>query len=338
MTNLTSGSIISLEPNQILLGSGTSQWSQTSQHQNVFYFPDFFLQNQSLYRTHSIYQTYTHQQFIPELQKKNYHPIEWEPLDRSEFNQAFVDVQKKFASGELQKAVLYVMATGRGKIAVPNVLESMMQFGLNRPVFLYGYWDQDEGMLGVSPEILMNIQEGKLSTMACAGTCRNDQDLSEFLNNPKERNEHQLVIDGIQESLSPFGTVQLGDLRAVSFSHLSHLITPIEVNLEGDYQLDPLVQALHPTPALGAYPKKQGTGWLRKYDKMIPRCRYGAPVGVIRDGGKQVQMYVGIRNIQWKGDEVRIGVGCGIVAESNMDQEWEEIQAKLHMTKEMLGL
>ena len=66
--------------------------------------------------------------------------------------------------------------------------------------------------------------------------------------------------------------------------------------------------------------------------------RYGAPVGYIEEGGKDSRCLVAIRNMQWKDNWIGLGAGCGIVPESRLDLEWEELQLKIQSIKEILGL
>ena len=92
---------------------------------------------------------------------------------------------------------------------------------------------------------------------------------------------------------------------------------------------------MHPTPALGAFPRRPGMEWLKEYQQKIDRRRFGAPVGyAIEDA--QAKCYVAIRNVQWTKNQMLLAAGCGIVATSQYDAEWAEIKLKLQAIKEML--
>ena len=99
---------------------------------------------------------------------------------------------------------------------------------------------------------------------------------------------------------------------------------PIEVILEQPIDFKAATTALHPTPALGAFPKEAGFTWLENYNQQMPRGRYGAPVGCLLNN--QATCIVAIRNVQWKGSQAKIGAGCGIVKESVLENEWNEIR------------
>lgn len=113
---------------------------------------------------------------------------------------------------------------------------------------------------------------------------------------------------------------------------MKHLMTPI--TLFGAVGFQQLTEALHPTPALGAYPKGAGKSWLMHYQTILPRGRFGAPVGYwLEDRGGA---HVAIRNLQWSENRMRIGAGCGVVLESEEDKEWNELNLKIESIKRIL--
>ena len=218
-------------------------------------------------------------------------------------------------------------------------LISVLNYALANPAFLYGFWDKSEGILGAAPELLFRLDENKkLATVACAGTASGNTHPESLLNDPKERREHQLVVQGILESLNPFGRAHLGAITVLKLSRLMHLLTPITIELKAMPSFETIVRALHPTPALGAFPRDRGMMWLKDYQQKIDRRRFGAPAGYLLPHSNQACCYVSIRNLQWSDNGMLLSAGCGIVAESSCDREWGEINLKLHAIKEMLAL
>jgi len=212
---------------------------------------------------------------------------------------------------------------------------------------LYGLWHQAEGLLGATPEILFQWDESRvLHSVAVAGTLAKSPEtpretealrLEAFLSDPKELWEHELVIRGIQQALEPFGNLKIGKTSALELPALYHLHTPIELPLPADRDFNDVVQALHPTPALGAWPRLAGGAWLRELEEKMPRRRYGAPFGIVSDSG-QARCWVAIRNIQWNADQLSVGAGCGVVAGSSWQKEWGELQAKLQSIHRIFGI
>jgi menaquinone-specific isochorismate synthase len=116
---------------------------------------------------------------------------------------------------------------------------------------------------------------------------------------------------------------------------LTHLRTPIQLELTQTADTAALVKALHPTPALGAFPKEEGVEWLKAFDSRTPRKHYGAPLGCCY--GNSISIVVAIRNVQWTPNGLAIGAGCGVIAESKQEREWNEIQLKTEAIFETLG-
>lgn len=350
---------MSTAADRVLVGYGKRTWlaHPSPSSQPHFYSPDFFLTSSQPWFTHEFSREFDITALSQLLSPNIVQPsaklkLHWIPPDRTRFQEAFTDLQRRFAVRELLKAVPYCFEKSTQQVS-PEILVRSLVSLLNktvaRPMHLYGCWEQGRGILGGSPEILFSLENETLKTMACAGTRRIndkgnsiDQEMSSLLADPKERHEHQLVIDGIAESLAAFGKILQAQTTVLQFPGLLHLVTPIRLKLadiesSATSQFDAFVRALHPTPALGAFPKQAGWLWLKDYQTIMDRQRYGAPFGCLREDGTAA-CFVAIRNMQWDEQRIMLGAGCGIVPESHPDKEWQEIHAKLHSIKTILGL
>jgi len=335
---LHSGTVFSKDRENLLIGWGKRKWSTTwpiGEGPN-FYFPDFFLKIGMPWFIHEEWMEISIEEFKAFLPKKSEgEKMIWQ-LSTALFESTFAELKKRIALSDLIKAVPYLfektdalMTSKRLETTLSHVIDYLLSY----PVYLYGLWGQGEGFLGATPEILFNQTKKKhIETVACAGTYFPEHTP---LDN-KLLLEHQVVIDGICSSLQPFGTVKLETSRPIKFGELFHLVTPIELLLNEPLNFQKLVRAMHPTPALGAFPKKEGMLWLEQYQMKLPRGRFGAPAGFyFRD---RSQCVVSIRNVQWDGRGMKIGAGCGIVRGSEFDSELREIKLKLTAIKEFLYL
>lgn len=342
------GSIMSCGAGKVLLGWGTRRWmtSPSSAIQNeVFYFPDFFLQESHPWFEHTVQQEMevtVLRQMLDSHRSDPESDYTWECHDRELFEASFSDLHQKFASKDIDKAVPFVFEVSAAAMSsqqltrsIASLLENLCRY----PMHIYGFWDQNQGVLGITPEILFNFgQSGKLQTMACAGTSSLKAEIKDLFNDPKELHEHNLVVRGICESMEPFGKVAVERMRLLLLPRLAHLTTAIEVELRSAPEFEKIVKALHPTPALGGIPRQAAILWLEQYQRKIDRMRFGAPVGYFRPKVQQGGCFVAIRNAQWNHKGIFIGAGCGVVAESQYEQEWDEVNLKLQATKEMLAL
>lgn len=342
-----SGTIMSTENGRLLVGWGKrTRLSEPKESDDAaFYFPRFFLDDDHPWFEHSQWVETTPDALLKIIPRLGPPPqIEWNNFDYVKFQSAYQNLQDLFREQTLSKAVPYVFETSPSKMTKERLiysLRSILEYAHSRPLNIYGYWENREGMLGATPELLFRLKQDPhpiLETVACAGTCRHDSSKHHFVNDFKENHEHRLVIDGIKDSLSLFGTICAGKTEVLELPTLSHLLTPIKVNLNANVQFDTIVKALHPTPALGAFPRLQGDSWLRSYQNSINRGRYGAPAGYVKGYGKEACCFVAIRNVQWNDQGLAIGAGSGIVKDSILENEWQEVNLKIRTIKEMLSL
>ena len=76
---------------------------------------------------------------------------------------------------------------------------------------------------------------------------------------------------------------------------------------------------------------------LHQYRDLLQAPRqFGAPFGVVIDG--EFTSVVAIRNISWKEDAVFLPSGCGVIEESSLQNEWNELELKRQFVKKIFGL
>lgn len=274
----------------------------------------------------------------------------WVEPDLNGFKRQFAEIRNGFEKRALNKAVPVVFAQARETVTVSRLLEILANLvRLPGNLYPYGFWRSGamghlvEGMVGASPEILFSAESGFLKTVALAGTRAKpekselvSQEAFNLLNDPKERHEHQLVIDDIVAVLSKRGKVKVGETKTVELPTLYHLKTEIEAEIP-ELEFSDLMKALHPTPALGVSPRSHGFEEMHRWDDPSLRLRYGAPFG-IEVPGKFAHCLVAIRNIQWQNDQIILGSGCGVVPASDVDREWAELKLKRDSVRRMLGV
>lgn len=263
----------------------------------------------------------------------------WEEPSRADFEGAFARVQNLISQGQIDKAVPVVFARSQGEVGAVRRARWVLE-ALTAPEALwpYGFWDGDEGILGVTPETLFRLEGRHLSTMALAGTlAKSDGSGEDLRRSVKDQHEHRLVVEDIRTQLGVFGRVQTGAMGLLELPKLWHLQTRISVELDEAGDVDVLTQRLHPTPALGVYPKQFGWRWMQELPGQQGRSRYGAPF-TIRFDERHVLSLVAIRNVQWKGDSLVLGSGCGVVKDSRLESEVNELVRKRQSVMHALGM
>ena len=200
--------------------------------------------------------------------------------------------------------------------------------------------------LGATPELLVETKGRKAQTMALAGSAPRgsdaDADLKlekELQNDPKERLEHDLVSKRITQRLQSFGKVTQAPTDVLKLSNIQHLHTAVEVELEKETGVLPLLSALHPTPALGGEPLKTAQQLIGELES-LPRGWFAAPVGFL-DSNLDGAFAVAIRSavLQNTLQETRawLFAGAGIVPMSVPEREWQETNLKFRPMLRALG-
>lgn len=329
--NTNSWAVLSKDKDSCWVGLGSCKWSATPEGLS-FYFPDFFLKNSEPYLIFDEVVEVAKDELLKLLPDHDTKPAEWKEEGREAFEAAFQSLE------HLKKIVPYVGFHSQSRLQPSAYLRSALKYHLKHPhTTLYGFWDAKEGMVGATPEKLFIKNREQLQSEAVAGTLPVAQRAS-LLNDPKLYHEHQLVIEGIQSSLASFANVKINKTDIRDFGPLSHLVTPIHATLKSDCSVLTLVDLLHPTPALGAFPKASGKAWLAEYAIQVPRNRYGAPIGIVNEENAFAQLVVAIRNVQFTNEKSSIFAGCGIVKGSVLANELQEIQLKFNSIASILGV
>jgi menaquinone-specific isochorismate synthase len=264
--------------------------------------------------------------------------IEWQQASNDDFAKLFRSAQEAMAQGVFNKIVPIVFESGEASADPRQWLVNELG-SLPAGMWAYGYSYHSHGMIGATPELLFRSERRGYATMALAGT-RPVARAEELLSDPKELREHRFVVDDIVRRLAPFGNLELGPIGVMRLPNIAHLITPIYFAENGAEKMSfgEMIRRLHPTAALGVSPRNEaGERWLREADRGVKRRSFGAPFGLEREDRSALAV-VAIRNVQWQGTSLRVGSGAGLLPESQLDRELEELRQKRAQVKALFGL
>lgn len=270
----------------------------------------------------------------PELSPQNLPPLvhRAEPSSAG-FARLHEDVMHRISLGEFAKVVPIVCEELEYESAL-NAAMFPKAFTPPEGQFGYGFDFGGEGLCGVTPELLFEVEGGRLRTMALAGT--GPAGGPSLLEDPKERREHELVIEHIASELKTWGRPEVGETVERAYGVLKHLYTPIEMRFDQTPTFMELIVRLHPTAALGGWPRKPAIEWLERQEFHTTRRRFGAPFGYT--DGSYSKCVVAIRGLQWKGQCALLSSGCGVVQGSETLREWKELGLKRQATRLNMGL
>ncbi|MFT7172461.1 MAG: menaquinone-specific isochorismate synthase [Paracoccaceae bacterium] len=258
--------------------------------------------------------------------------IDWEEPDPAGFAEVFREVSDAIGQGVLEKSVPVVTAKGKGLCSPDDLLASLLEVPETlRP---YGWIGEEGGFLGATPEVLFRYFDGRIYTMALAGTARSDERIL-FAIDDKEIREHEFVAQTLIAKLSDLGMVIRNERGILDLGKLIHFQTLIKVELYKYEEIKRLIERLHPTPALGPLPRTTATMDLLKDWRARLDCpvEFGAPFGLLRDG--DFEALVAIRMVSWRGDEFSLPSGCGVIQESRLVSEWRELALKREAVRDL---
>ncbi|MEK6773063.1 MAG: chorismate-binding protein [Bdellovibrionota bacterium] len=309
--------------------------------------PDFFDLNKGFLKVESIFGPLSTDELKTSLlsyfqsQKENFPTFFWHEHSNRDFNSCFQSIHQKIMDGIINKAVPMSFLEGKGKVESLTRAQLILRL-LEAPETLipYGVWDEDQGFLGATPEILFERKEDQFQTMALAGTAVQDFSGSQdFLTDSKENQEHQFVVQDILKQLKDYVTLIPEKTRILELPHLRHLLTPMGCRIKKKFPLDDLelIKIMHPTAALGVFPRNAGLVWLKELPGQGQRGSFGAPVSFPLSEN-HVVVVVGLRRLEWNQENIRIGAGCGLVSESIFEREWDEVNRKIDSVRKLLGI
>ena len=243
----------------------------------------------------------------------------------------------------VEKAKHYIKEGDIFQVVLSNRLEAEMDgslFGtyeilrkLNPSPYMFYFSSDDIEMAGASPETLVKLESGKLSTYPLAGTRprgkskTEDNELEkELLKDPKELAEHNMLVDLGRNDLgkiSKFSTVKVDKYHQIlKFSHVMHIGSTVTGEIREDKTALDAVDAVLPAGTLSGAPKIRAMQIINELENN-KRGIYGGAVGYIDLTGN-LDTCIAIRLAFKKHGKVYVRSGAGIVADSIPAKEHRE--------------
>ena len=253
----------------------------------------------------------------------NFSPVEFE---------AIVSKAKEYIyAGDVIQTVLsqrLARRTSANPFAIYRALRS-----INPSPYMYYLHLGDFYIAGASPELLVRVEDGTVSTHPIAGTrCRGKdttEDLAleeELRNDEKERAEHIMLVDLGRNDIgrvSEPGTVEATQLMDVErYSHVMHLVSHVQGKLRAGLSQFDALRSCFPAGTVSGAPKIRAMEIIAELEEE-KRGPYAGAVGYFDFSGN-LDTAIAIRTIVIKNDVAYIQAGAGIVADSVPEREYQE--------------
>ena len=196
-----------------------------------------------------------------------------------------------------------------------------------------------DGLVGATPELLLRLSRGMVTSRVLAGTIPktgdDEKDLAlaaSLARSSKDLEEHEYAVRSVADALDPFcsSTNVPESPFVLHLANVMHLATDVTGALiESKQHIDAfsLLKNLHPSAAVCGTPRNLAFDVIDEIEGM-DRGRYAGPVGWI-DASGDGELGIALRCGQITDRKIRIFAGCGIVAASNPEKEVEESNAKM---------
>ncbi len=204
---------------------------------------------------------------------------------------------------------------------------------INPSPYMFYINTEDLQLIGSSPEILVRLEDEKITVRPIAGTRRrgktDEEDLAlekELLTDEKEIAEHIMLVDLGRNDVgrvAEIGSVNVTELMAVErYSHVMHIVSNVEGKLKKGLDMFDVFLSCFPAGTVTGAPKVRAMQIIEELEP-TQRGPYAGAVGYF-GFNNNMDMCIGIRMLTVKGKKVYVQAGAGIVADSIPENEYQE--------------
>ena len=242
----------------------------------------------------------------------------------------------RLRAGEAEKVVLAreVVARGDGVVSAGMVVRGLRAAYPSCFTYLVSGAD-GTAFAGASPELLVRRSGGRAFSQPMAGSvarggsdAEDERLASELSASTKDVLEHRAVSRFVVEALRPYATsVTAHEPEVVRFTNIQHLATNVYAELaDPPADLLTLASSLHPTPAVGGWPRDAADRLIDELEG-LERGWYAGAVGWI-DARGDGELAIALRcGLLWE-DGARLYAGVGVMPDSDPARELEETELK----------
>ena len=194
-------------------------------------------------------------------------------------------------------------------------------------VFTGEHW-----IISCSPELFFTLQDGRITTRPMKGTAMPDSDPEELRGDPKQRAENLMIVDLLRNDVSKVavpGTVEVPELLVVErYPTVLQMTSTVTAELEAGLDAVDVIRAMFPCGSVTGVPKISAMEIIHA-EEGAPRGVYTGSVGWIdADGNAAFNVAIRTLTVRAGSSQATLGLGSGIVADSNAADEWKECAQK----------
>ena len=255
---------------------------------------------------------------------------------KARFFDMVADSKEMIKSGDVFQILMTNRYTRKAKVDPFSFYRILRTKNPSPYMFLMEY--EAFAIVGSSPEVMVRLHENELLLRPIAGTRKRgatrerDRELEEeLLTDPKELAEHLMLIDLGRNDVgrvAKTGTVKVDDMMHIErYSHVMHIVSDVTAELRDDKDMFDLFMATFTAGTMTGAPKIRAMELIAEFEG-LKRGFYSGAIGYFGFDGN-MDSAITIRTSLVKPDEVILQAGAGIVADSQPELEYLEVQNKL---------
>ncbi len=256
-------------------------------------------------------------------------------MSPEDFEKAVCRIQEYISAGDVFQVNLSLRQGFKMTSSPESVYEWLRRINPSPYMGLLRFPDLQ--LVSASPELLVKLEQGRMSTRPIAGTRRRgataEEDAgmeAELLSSEKEQAEHIMLVDLLRNDLgrvAEYGSVRVSELLCIEhYSHVMHLVSEVEANLPPDKTAFDAIAAVFPGGTITGAPKVRTMEIIEELEP-VTRGPYTGSMGWIDYNGN-MELNIIIRTLVVKDGFGYIQAGAGIVIDSVPHREYKESRNK----------
>lgn len=262
-----------------------------------------------------------------QLEKLEFHS----QIEQEEFQDMVTIIKEYIHQGDMFQCVISQRLSADIKGKALDYYRNLRVTNPSDYLFFYDFGDYQ--IIGASPESLVAVKDGVVSTNPIAGTrprganeVEDAQLRDNLLADPKEISEHRMLVDLGRNDIGKVaksGTVHLSKYMEVEyFRYVMHICSLVEGELRSDLTALDALKATLPAGTVSGAPKLRAMRRIYQLEKE-KRGLYAGAIGYLSAGG-DMDMAIAIRTMVLKNGKAYVQAGAGIVYDSDPESEYFE--------------
>jgi anthranilate synthase component 1 len=257
--------------------------------------------------------------------------------DRADFVAAVAAAKEYIAAGDIFQVVL--SQRFERPISAPpfDIYRALRAVNPSPYMYYLHYPGQDFTIVGSSPEVMVRVEDRKITLRPIAGTRPRGVDEAEdrrleaeLLADEKERAEHIMLVDLGRNDVGRVampGTLRVDELMTIErYSHVMHIVSNVTGRLDDARSACDVIRAAFPAGTVSGAPKIRAMEIIAELEPTL-RGPYAGAVGYIGWDGNADTAIV-LRTVLVKDGIAYVQAGAGIVHDSVPEREFEETENK----------